>query len=85
MPYYPDTLSKILKKIEKRNNLPNLSLHKLRHLSASLLINNNVDISSVSERLGHSNISTTLNTYTHVINKANEQVANTMNCILSNI
>lgn len=84
-PYYPDTLSKMFKKIQKKYDLANLTLHQLRHTSASILINNNEDIATVSKRLGHSNINTTLSTYTHVIDEANIKIANTMNKILKNI
>lgn len=37
----------------------------MRHTYGSTLINANVPIPTVSENLGHSNISTTLNVYTH--------------------
>lgn len=45
--------------------LPHIRLHDLRHCSASLLISEGVNIASVSKRLGHSQISTTLDVYTH--------------------
>ena len=38
------------------------------HLHASLLINAGVDIVAVSNSLGHSNVSTTLNIYSHAFN-----------------
>ena len=43
--------------------------HDLRHYHASLLLENNVNIKVISERLGHSNTSITLNIYSHLINK----------------
>lgn len=39
--------------------------HDLRHTFASYLVNNNVPISVVSQMLGHSKVSTTLDIYTH--------------------
>lgn len=49
----------------KKHNLPRMNLHGLRHTGASLLIGNSMDIASVSHRLGHSRISTTLDIYSH--------------------
>lgn len=42
-----------------------IRLHDFRHSHATLLITNNVPINDISERLGHSNINTTLETYIH--------------------
>lgn len=70
-PIHPDTLSGRIRDWEKKNNLPGISLHPLRHTFASMLLNSQkVDIAQISRELGHSNITTTLNTYTHVVNRA---------------
>ena len=39
--------------------------HSLRHTHATTLVENGANIKDVQERLGHCNIETTLNTYTH--------------------
>ncbi|HEY5575356.1 MAG TPA: tyrosine-type recombinase/integrase [Clostridiaceae bacterium] len=49
--------------------LDKVSLHGLRHTSATLMIGQNVDIATVSKRLGHADISTTLNIYPHALKK----------------
>lgn len=54
------------KKYQKAANLPHISLHGLRHTHASLLFEAGATAKEVQERLGHTNISTTLNIYTHV-------------------
>ena len=49
---------------------PRLRFHDLRHTYASLLIAQGVDVAYVSRQLGHANITTTLNTYTHLFDHA---------------
>lgn len=46
-------------------NLPNINYHALRHTFATRCIEYGVDVKSLSEILGHSNVSITLNTYVH--------------------
>jgi len=55
------------KKVSKYENLKQISFHSLRHPHATLLIFNGENIKAVSDRLGHKDISVTLNTYTHVM------------------
>lgn len=63
---YIDLANEELIKQEKPP-LPNITIHGFRHSHATNLINNGVNIVAVSRRLGHSNIQTTLNTYTHLL------------------
>lgn len=51
----------------KRNNLNKIRIHDLRHSHASLLLNEGINIVALSKRLGHEKVSTTLNTYSHMI------------------
>ena len=76
----PKTLGKWFKKfIDNHNCIPNITLHKLRHTHATLLISKNIDIKSVSARLGHSETSTTMNIYTHVLQENDKEIANLLN------
>lgn len=50
--------------------------HGLRHTFASTLIENKVDIKTVSTILGHSDISTTLNVYVHPSDEAKRDAVN---------
>ncbi len=54
--------------------LPDIPLHGLRHTSATLLISENVDVRTVSARLGHAQTSTTMNIYAHAL-KENDRIA----------
>ncbi|MCD8089285.1 MAG: site-specific integrase [Clostridiales bacterium] len=50
---------------DEADKLPNIRFHDLRHTSATLLISANMDIKTVSARLGHAQTSTTMNIYAH--------------------
>ncbi|MDA9472095.1 site-specific integrase [Enterococcus sp. 5H] len=54
----------------------NITPHGFRHTHASLLFESGATIKQVQERLGHSDINTTLNIYTHVTKDAEKDVAN---------
>lgn len=64
-------------------NLPDdfkqISIHGFRHTHASLLFEAGASIKDVQSRLGHSDIQTTMDVYTHVSKTAKEQLANTFN------
>ena len=69
-PMTPTTFTWRFKLILKKNNLPyNLNVHSLRHTNASLLIANGTDVATVSSLLGHAQVSTTLDIYTHAFDK----------------
>ena len=74
-PMHPDSVTDWLNKFSKRHDLPHLNPHAFRHTMASLLINEGVDIVSVSARLGHENPSTTANVHAHIIEGADEKNA----------
>lgn len=59
-----------------------IRMHDFRHSCASLLINNGASISLVAKYLGHSNISTTLNTYTHMFKNEMSEIVNTINNLI---
>ena len=52
---------------------PKITLHKLRHTCASILIDRGWDIKKVQYWLGHEDIQTTLNIYAHYIKSRNNQ------------
>ncbi|MGM0882618.1 MAG: tyrosine-type recombinase/integrase [Bacillota bacterium] len=54
---------------------PRITYHDLRHQSASIMLNEREDIRVVSQRLGHSNVNTTLRVYSHLLPNAQESAA----------
>lgn len=62
----------------EEDKLPNIRLHDLRHTSATLLLSENVDIETVSHRLGHSKASITLDVYGHWMKETDEKASNTL-------
>lgn len=56
-----------LKKLLKKAGLPDIRFHDLRHSTATLLLSKGVHPKVVQEILGHSEISMTMDTYSHVI------------------
>lgn len=68
--------------ILRRAGLPIIKFHDLRHTCATLLMENGTHAKVVQERLGHSQISITLDTYSHVTPTMQREAANTMQGIL---
>ncbi len=59
----------------KKNEMPKLTIHGLRHSNASLMINNGFDVKIVSEQLGHCNVSITADIYSHIFEEYKAKVA----------
>lgn len=64
-----------LLKICNRFNLPMMNIHGFRHTHCSLLFEAGVPMKDVMERLGHSDIQTTMNIYTHVTENSKNESA----------
>ena len=81
---HPDTISQWWKKFQIKNGIQNVvSLHKLRHTFATLLLaGKDTDIKTVSELLGHSDIGTT-NIYVHALETSKRGAAETLQRKLS--
>ena len=81
-PLGSQALSSRLSRLEKEKGLPNVTLHGLRHTYASLLHSQGVDMANISAELGHSNLATTMNIYTHIFQSATNAsrgIASTIN------
>ncbi|MEN6386229.1 MAG: site-specific integrase [Veillonellales bacterium] len=82
-PMYTQTPSQWFSKFLKRHNLPHVPFKGLRHTSASLLIAQGVPLKNVSTRLGHTDIRTTANIYSHSLQSVDQQIADSMDTFLT--
>ena len=76
-------LNSQFKKRLKDTGLEFMTLHKLRHTNATLLVNYGIDLKIVSEHLGHSDIKVTADTYAGVLDKSRIETAATMEQIIA--
>ena len=70
-------------KLLEQNGLRHIRFHDLRHSCASLLLANDVPLKQIQEWLGHSDISTTANIYSHLDYKSKLTSANVMDNVLT--
>lgn len=75
-------VTRAFKAVLKEAQLPTIRLHDLRHSCATLLLAQGVSPRVVMETLGHSQVSLTLNTYSHVLPALQQDAASKMDAIL---
>ena len=66
----------------KKNGLPHIRFHELRHTTGSILMNYGLSAKQIQEYLGHEQISTTLDIYGHLDYAGKTQAANTIGGLL---
>jgi integrase len=66
----------------KAARLPHVRLHDLRHSHATHLLMANVHPKVVQGRLGHSSITTTVDTYSHVMPGIQDEAASRIDAVL---
>jgi integrase len=78
-PWRPNSLTPAFRMLIRRLDLPCVRFHDLRHTHASLLLRQGVHPKIVSERLGHSGVGITLDTYTHLLPGMQREAADRLN------
>jgi len=72
-----------LKVLLKKAGLPDIRFHDLRHSTATLLLSEGVHPKVVQELLGHSNISMTMDVYSHVLPSMQQDAISRLNTTLA--
>lgn len=81
----PNVAYRKLKEILKKSNLPDIRFHDLRHTFATHAIANGVDAKTLSNILGHTNASFTLDTYTHITTDMQQNASDIVGSFMEDI
>lgn len=84
---FPTTKSYLTKEMMrgcKLSGVKRIRIHDLRHSHASLLIEMGCSPLLIARRLGHENIETTLNTYSHLYPNKHEEIAEKLSNLIQN-
>ncbi|MGG1617794.1 tyrosine-type recombinase/integrase [Paenibacillus sp. NRS-1782] len=82
-PIFPTTLTRLMQRTIKELELPHIRFHDLRHTAASLMLSIGVHPKVVSEILGHSSVSITLDTYSHLLMNMQSDATQGLSSLLS--
>lgn len=80
--YKPNYVTQHFKILLRKHGLRNIRYHDLRHTCASLLLKNGVPMKDIQAWLGHSDYSTTANTYTHLETSSKQNSAARMASVM---
>ncbi len=80
-PLSPTTIERKKNYYCDKANVKKIRLHDFRHSHSTILLSKGIPIKVVSDRLGHSDVSMTLNTYTHILNKDKKRVMKTLSLL----
>lgn len=78
----PRNILRHFKKILIKANLPEMRFHDLRHTAATIMLGQGIHPKVVQERLGHSTIGLTLDTYSHILPAMQADVAENLDELL---
>lgn len=81
-PLRDSSIAKVNERIAKAAGLKTIRIHDFRHSHASLLANEGINIQEVARRLGHSDVTMTWNTYSHLYPREEERAVDVLNKIV---
>jgi integrase len=82
-PVHPDSVTQTFKKFISKTNLPQISIHSLRHTNITLQIAAGIPLKTVSWRAGHASTNGTNLVYSHMIRSSEEKAAQVLEDILN--
>lgn len=82
-PMKPDSLGQAFGRLCAKEGVSGVSLHTLRHFSASVLVASGRDVRTVAGRLGHADATTTLRVYSHMIEDRDRDAAEFLGSLLA--
>ena len=80
LPMNPGTAYRRLKTLLEEAELPSIRFHDLRHTFATLVLQNGMDVKTLSAMLGHVSAATTLDIYTHATSDMQHAAARKIDC-----
>ena len=83
-PYKPNSFTSKFNNFLKNNNLKHIRLHDLRHTNATLMLTQGISPKVAQMRLGHSDYSTTMNIYSHVLKSVETEAAEKIEHVIFN-
>lgn len=82
-PVTGSNIRRAFRKLLASSGLPKIRFHDLRHTAASLMLNHGIPVLIVSQRLGHSKASITLDVYGHIMPNKQEEAAQLLDNLIS--
>lgn len=82
IPFQPHAVTRFWGRFMKRTDIKEIRFQDLRHSSASLILSEGVNMKVLQKRLGHKNIKTTMNVYSHVTEKDDEKASDVFKDLL---
>jgi len=80
---HPDSITKWFSKFIKQTDLPQISIHSLRHTNVTLLIAGGIPLTTVAKRVGHCDSTTTTRIYAHAIRTMDEMASEVLDDMLT--
>ena len=81
-PIYPDNLKRDFERLVHLAGVPRIRIHDQRHTHVTLAIAAGADIGAVSQRIGHSRTSITMDVYHHVLPRKHLEVSDKVGAVL---